>query len=110
MENLLDKKTLLKSVLARGRLLLKKQKKGISEADSLHKKPLQGKLGKRLKSKLEPKTLKFEQVEQDLVRANKQLMTKNKRRASAYKVREPKHNVIDRDMRKQRALERLLRE
>lgn len=110
----LDEKTLLKSILTKGRIKVKnahKREAEIRKTNSLQKKlnkPVKDKLEKRLASKLKPKTQRFERVEKDKVKSNKQLATKLKRNAPGFKVREPKHNYVDKDVMRQKALERIL--
>ena len=112
----LDKDTLLKSILSKGREIIKvknahKREKEMSKTNSLQKKlnkPIQDKIEKRLKSRLKPKTNKFEKAESEKVKSIKRLSSKTRRNAQGFKIREPKHNNIDRDMRSQRALERSL--
>lgn len=114
----LDKDTLLKSILSKGREIIKvknahKREKEINKTNSLQKKlnnPIADKIEKRLKSKLKPKTKKFERVELDKVKSNKQLTSKTRRNAQGFKIRAPKHNNIDRDTRSQKALEHILRQ
>lgn len=110
----LDKDTLLKSILTKGRLKVKnphKREAEIRKTNSLQKKlnkPIADKIDKRLASKLKPKTKRFENTESDKVKQNRALSSKIKRKAQSFKVREPKHNHIDKDMIKQKAMERIL--
>lgn len=109
----LETRALLKSILSKGRLKVKNARKreaAIRKTNSLQKKidkPVKDKIEKRLASKLKPKTRRFERVESDKVKQNKQLATKVKRNPQGFKVREPKHNHIDKDMIKQKAMERI---
>lgn len=89
-----------------------KREKEISKSNGLLKKALSNigsKAEKRLKSKLKPKTGKYEKVGAEKIKKNKSLLSKATRKPQGYKVREPKVNTVDRDALKEKTMESILK-
>lgn len=106
---LLEKKILLDSILSKGRLILKRDKR-LKATQGKLRSSIQSGIDTKLVSNLKPKTDHFKEAGEKKVKSNKQLSAKLKRKAPSFKVREPKQNYIDKDMIKQKALENMLRE
>lgn len=107
MESPLDKKTLLRSILRKGRLKIKNARKGETPTTKPVKQAVGSKINKRLVSKLKPKESRFGDVEREGIKASKQLAAKTRRAPSGFKARPAKNNYIDRDTASERLMERL---